>query len=79
MTKGTKILLLAALTVSISACSDRRAEERRLKEEAEAKARSDAARKEMDTLPKAFKSRDIFKKNEASAPLPSPSPESPKK
>jgi len=39
--------------------------------EAEAKARAEAARKEMDALPKTFQTRDYFKKNE---PTPSPAP-----
>ena len=54
-------LCVALLT---SGCTDRDAEARRAKEEAEAKARAAAARKEADALPKAFKSRDYFKKNE---------------
>ena len=54
-------VLLVLLSVG---CTDREAEARRIKEEADAKARADAARKEMDALPKAFKSRDYFKKNE---------------
>lgn len=45
-------------------CTDREAAARKAKEDAEAKARADAARKEMDALPKAFKSRDYFKQNE---------------
>ena len=45
-------------------CSDREAEARRAREEAEAKARAEASRKEMEAMPKAFKSRDYFKKNE---------------
>jgi hypothetical protein len=59
-------LLVGGLCVALlaSGCTDREAEARRVKEEAEAKARAEAARKEMDALPKAFKSRDYFKKNE---------------
>ena len=47
-----------------SGCSDHQAEARRAREEAEAKARAEASRKEMEAMPKAFKSRDYFKKNE---------------
>lgn len=43
-------------------CADREAEARRVREEAEAKARAEAARKEMETLPKVFKNRDYLKK-----------------
>ena len=61
----TKLLVGGlCLTLLASGCTDREAEARRAKEEADAKARADAARKEMDALPKAFKSRDYFKKNE---------------
>ena len=54
-------VLLVLLSVG---CTDREAEARRVKEEADAKARADAARKEMDALPKAFKSQPFFKLNE---------------
>jgi len=53
------------LTILLAAgCTDREAEARRVKEEADAKARAEAARKEMDVLPKAFKSQPFFKLNE---------------
>ena len=68
---GLCIILLA------SGCTDREAETRRAKEEAEAKARAEGARQEMDALPKAFKSRDIFKKNEPEK-KPDQVPEKPK-
>ena len=45
-------------------CSKRDAEQDSQKAAAEAKARSEAARKEMDTLPKQFQSPDYFKKND---------------
>ena len=54
-------VLLVLLSVG---CTDQEAEARRVKEEADAKARADAARKEMDALPKAFKSQPFFKLNE---------------
>jgi hypothetical protein len=57
----------------IVGCTDREAEARKAREDAEAKATAEAARKEMEALSKAFKSRDIFKKNgpeEKSAPTP---------
>lgn len=58
-------------------CADREAEARRVREEAEAKARAEAARKEMETLPKVFKNRDYLKKVDATvAPN---APETPKK
>ena len=62
------------IVVLVSACTDREAEARRAKEEADAKARAEAARKEMDALPKAFKSEPFFKLNEPEKkPDPAPS------
>ncbi len=56
-------------------CTDREAEARRAKEETEAKARAEAARQEMDALPKAFKSPPFFKLNEPEKkPDPTPAP-----
>lgn len=60
-----------------SGCTDREAEVRKAKEDADAKARAEAARKEMEALPKAFKSRDYFKKNEPEK-KPDPAPAEPK-
>ena len=72
----TGILLMTLLVGG--GCVDREAEAKRAREEAEAKARAAAARKEMDTLPKTFQSRDIFKKNEPT-PNPPPAPTEPEK
>ncbi len=52
------------IVVLVSGCTDHEAEARRAKDEADAKARAEAARKEMDALPKAFKSEPFFKLNE---------------
>jgi len=61
----TRLLIGLALVVLLAfGCTDREAEARRVREDAEAKARAEAARKEMEALPKTFKSRDYFKKNE---------------
>lgn len=68
----TGVVLLVLLSVG---CADREREARRAKEEAEAKVQSEAARKEMDALPKAFKSAPFFKLNESgkkSEPGPEP-------
>ncbi len=62
-----KTLLLAGslfILLFASGCTDRESEARRAREEAEAKARAAAARKEMEALPKAFKSEPFFKLNE---------------
>lgn len=63
------------MVLLVSGCTDREAEARRVKEEAEAKARAEAARKEMDALPKTFQTPDYFKKNQPekkSEPAPGP-------
>lgn len=66
---------LSLVVLLASGCTDREAEARRAKEDADAKARAEAARKEMDAMPKAFKSRDYFKKNEPEKkPEPTPAP-----
>jgi hypothetical protein len=71
----TGALLMAVLVAG--GCADREAEARRVREEAEAKARAEAARKEMETLPKVFKNRDYLKKvDDTVAPN---APETPKK
>lgn len=72
----TKLIMGGVLLALLAAgCTDREAEARRAKEEADAKARADAARKEMDALPKAFKSEPFFKLNEPEKkPEPAPVP-----
>lgn len=45
-------------------CSVREVEAGGSKRDREAQARAEAARKEMDALPKAFQTPDFFKKNE---------------
>jgi hypothetical protein len=61
----TKLLTGGLIVVLLSSgCTDREAEARRAKDEADAKARAEAARNEMDALPKAFKSPPFFRLNE---------------
>jgi len=75
-----KIPLVIGVSLAVllaSGCKDREADARKAKEDAKAKSRAEAARKEMDALPMAFKSRDYFKKNEP-AKEPAPVPEQPK-
>ena len=55
-------------------CRDREAEARKAKEDADGKTRAQAARKEMEALPKAFQTPDYFKKNEPEK-KPTPTPE----
>ena len=56
---GAFVMVLLAV-----GCADREAEARKAREDAEAKARAEGARKEMEALPKAFQTPDYFKKNE---------------
>ena len=70
---------LSLVVLLASGCADREAEARRVKEDLDARARTEAARKEMQAMPKAFKSRDYFKKNEPqkkteATPAPKPAP-----
>lgn len=53
--------ILAALLFG-SACTDTK--EAKAKEDAAAKARADAAKKEMETLPDTFSTPDYYKKNQ---------------
>ena len=65
--------------LSATGCADREAEARKTREDAETKARAEAARKEMNALPKAFQTPDYFKKNEpakTTAPAEKPKPTS---
>lgn len=47
----------------VSGCTDPEAAARKAKEEVEATARAEAARKEMEAMPQAFQTPDYFKKN----------------
>lgn len=62
--KKPLVIGMALAVLLVSGCVDREAEARKAKAEADAKARAETARKEMDTLPKAFKSPQFFKLNE---------------
>lgn len=65
MKTSTILTVLFVASFAFVGCADRAEEEaRQAQEAAETKARADAARKEMETLPKTFQSRDIFKQNE---------------
>jgi hypothetical protein len=59
----TGIILINLL--GVSGCTDREAEARKARADAEAKARADASKKEMDALPKTFQTPDYLKKNDS--------------
>lgn len=67
-----QILLVCLASIGLSGCSDRKAELQKAQEENQAKARAEAAHKEMDQLPKTFQTPDYFKKNEPTKPADSP-------
>lgn len=60
------LIIAAALTTG---CAEKATKTQTAEEDAQAKARADALKKEMETAPKVFSNRDIFKKNDpAKAP-----------
>jgi len=62
-----KIPLIIGVSLAVllvSGCKNREAEARKAKEAADAKVRAEAARKEMEALPKVFQTPDYFRKNE---------------
>jgi hypothetical protein len=61
------LLIVAVLAFGLAGCAERKAQEK-ARQDAEAKARADAARKEMEALPKTFQTPDYFKKNEPAKP-----------
>jgi len=62
--KSIALLASAALLSALSGCFDLEAHNRRERESQEAKARAEAARKEMEILPKAFQTPDYFRVNQ---------------
>lgn len=62
-----------ALAVLLSGCAKRPTESITPSEDAAAKARAEAAQKEMETLPKAFSSPPFFQRADGS-PTPTPEP-----
>jgi hypothetical protein len=66
ITQAMKTLkLLFLLTIAaFTGCSDQAKGNQIAKDQADAKTRSEALKKEMETAPKVFSNRDIFKKNE---------------
>ena len=55
----TTVFIIVLASLIHTGCADREAEE---------KARAEAARKEMEQLPKTFSTPDYYKKNEPNAP-----------
>lgn len=75
----TLLKMGSVLTVLLAVgCADREAEARKAREDAEAKARAEAARKEMEALPKTFTSPPFFQRNVSDQPQP-PAPKTDEK
>lgn len=73
--KTHHLIVTLPLAVVLGACAEK-ADTKSAKEDAEAKARTEALRKEMKEAPKVFSNRDVFKKNEPEkvAPKAEPAP-----
>lgn len=70
-----KTMLTAVLIITstlLSGCTEKAATSKAAQESADAKARSEALKKEMETAPKVFSNRDVFKKNEQAGTAPAP-------
>ncbi len=75
--KTIRFFLLLLIAAVVSGCADKKATEEKARQDADAKARAEAARKEMETLPKVFQSRynkrlEPQPKQETAAPAPQP-------
>lgn len=57
-------IVLSMVLVAMFGCSEKAAQAEKARQDADAKARAQAAKKEMETLPKVFSTPDYLKKNE---------------
>lgn len=73
--KTLRLAILLLFTALAAACSDKKTEAQKAKEDASAKARAEAAKREMETLPKAFSTPDYYKKNEPAKTVQQPATE----
>lgn len=65
MSSPTKMILFFTIAVMVAGCGKNSSQvQTKARQDAEAKARADAARKEMQTLPKVFRTPNYLKKNE---------------
>ena len=60
-----RFLNLVGCAICLSGCIDESNFDRKPKRNVEQKAQAEAARREMEALPKAFQNRDLFKKNKS--------------
>lgn len=74
------VTVISTTLFALAGCAKNSAQSEKARAEAEAKVRAEAARKEMETLPKVFRTPDYFKKNEpAKTETAQPKTEAPKK
>lgn len=64
MKSPTTFTVVLTMLFVLAGCSKDSAKSEKARADAEAKARAEASRKEMETLPKVFRTPDYFKKNE---------------
>lgn len=62
--KTTLTSVLITIAALATGCSEKTTKTQTAEEDAQAQARAEALKKEMETAPKVFSNRDIFKKNE---------------
>lgn len=62
--KPTLILVVLISAALAAGCTDKATATQAAQDDAAARARAEALKKEMDAAPKTFTNRDIFKKNE---------------
>jgi hypothetical protein len=72
-------LMLLVITALVTGCADQKAAERKVREDAAAKARAEAARKEMEAVPKVFRPQYHNKRLEPETPPAVPAPTPPTK
>ena len=66
--KTIRPIILLLIAASLAGCSDKKLAEKTAQEEAAAKARAEAARKEMETVPKVFRPQYHNKRLEPESP-----------
>ena len=68
--KGTlSLIIVVSAGLALIGCTDKSAATKAAQEDAAAKARAEALRKEMNTAPKVFSNLDMFKKNDPAKPI----------
>lgn len=66
MKSPIKIIVIPTMLFALAGCIKNSSQSGKARADAEAKVRADASRREMETLPKVFRTPEYFKKNESS-------------